>query len=176
MPVQAAAAAIEAGWLDPRSDSHMQEAVEATRTIGRPLRAGSGQALIAALDTVAREHFVARLLPVSFGTDVLFAREGGPSDAIWFVVRGRVRASRLGARGSPVTLGLVGPGGVVGESSLLGGGARIATLVCEEPTDLLELRRVDYEALVRAHPEVKGILERLERLGGERGGAAHVAA
>jgi len=182
-PIQAIAAAFEAAWLDPHSDFPADEAVKVARAIVSPVQRAAGQELIAELDSRAREALVWKLHPVSYGRDELVAREGDPSEACWFVAKGRLRATRMGRLGSPATVGLVGPGELVGESSLIAGLRRRATLVTLEPTDLLELRRADLEELCGAYPSLKDAFERLQRgrddrrsRGDRRGGQAHIAA
>jgi CRP-like cAMP-binding protein len=162
-PVQAIASAIEAAWLDPAAPSPSEEAIRVARRTSVPVQPATGNQLIAHLDPSARAALVARLHPVEFGIDEVIAREGDLAESIWFVVRGRLLVTSRGARGSRLSRGVVGPGEVVGESSVLSGGRRLATLVCEESTALLELRRSDLEALSRAYPEIRQAFLRLGR-------------
>ncbi len=68
--------------------------------------------------------------------------------------------------GEPV--GQIGPGGVVGELSLLTGATRNATVVAETPLELAILTRRDFLALLESSPSIsakvmQSLANRLQR-------------
>lgn len=86
--------------------------------------------------------------------DVLVS-EGDPSDAAYFVIRGRLRATRLDpATGSVVHLGESGRGDVVGEMGLLGNTSRTATVTAVRDTVLAKLDEASFLGLVDRQPRL----------------------
>lgn len=164
-PIKAIAAAIEAIRLAPvpGDENEGEEMRRIAREIpdrGALKRPGDGDVFLAKLPLEAREGLVRSLHPVSFGTDAVVAREDTPPDETWFVVRGKIRVTRRGARGGRVTEQVVGSGGIVGECPASREIPRSLTLEAVEPTDLLELRRDDFDALLPAHPSLRSLIDR----------------
>src|SRR5262245_15277831 len=139
-PLQAIAAALESGG--PRAHA-TDAALEVARRIVPPVERASGQQILCEVEQPVREALVDRFHPLSYDGDTVVAREGDPAEAVWFVVRGTLRAERRGPLGARLAAGVAGPGSVVGESAVLTGSRRLVTLVTEGRTDLLELRRSD---------------------------------
>ncbi len=158
-PVQALAAVIEAAFLDPREGDPSEEVREAARAINGG-NGGNGNRLIAGLDEEARIALALRLLPNACGGDEVFAKDDDPSPSLWFVVRGRVRATRRGTKGARSTVAVVRDGGTLGLWRPLREGEGALTLVAEQPTELLELRREDFEEILRRHEDTRKIFER----------------
>lgn len=95
--------------------------------------------------------------------DAVF-RQGDPSDAVYFVIRGRLAAAR-GDR--EAFLGGAGRGEVVGETGLLLGTPRTATLVALRDSVLGRLAETAFLRLVERHPRfmirlAANVAERLE--------------
>lgn len=89
---------------------------------------------------------------VSFapGENVMSAAQVG--DAFYLILSGKVEvwASMDGARQS---IAVLGPGQIVGERAMLYPDAhRIANVTAVEPTELMEIRYVDFRALEKSHP------------------------
>lgn len=85
--------------------------------------------LFAALPADERERLEHVMAP--FGAQVgatLFA-EGDPGDGLYVLTAGALRVVRPGPHGVAIPLATIGPGSVVGELSMLGAGARTATVV-----------------------------------------------
>jgi CRP-like cAMP-binding protein len=78
---------------------------------------------------------------------VLF-REGDEADGLYVVATGLVRVETRLPGERAVEIGTVGPGGVLGEMPLLGGGQRWATVTAVEDSSLLFLGRVEFGGLV----------------------------
>lgn len=86
------------------------------------------------------------------GGTLLF-RAGEPGDAMYVVKSGAVELSVVDNVGQKIVLSVVTPGDVFGELSLLDGGARTATAVVVEDSELVILDRGDLTVLFRKQPE-----------------------
>jgi CRP/FNR family cyclic AMP-dependent transcriptional regulator len=95
------------------------------------------------LEALAR---VVRLVEAPQGNDLW--REGDEADGMYVIVSGRATVdTRLPAE-REVEIATLGPGGVLGEIPLLGGGRRWATVRVLEDSRLLFLGRPEFSALV----------------------------
>jgi carbon-monoxide dehydrogenase iron sulfur subunit len=100
---------------------------------------------------------------------VVFA-EGDPPDALYVISKGEVRVSKHTRSGKEVTLAHLGQGDVFGEMGIIEGQPRMATVTTTEPSKLLMLPRVDFQALLREHPRISfSMLRMLSRRVRERG-------
>lgn len=83
-------------------------------------------------------------------------REGEEGDYLLLVLTGRIEVSKnvRQAKGGKVFLATVGPGGIVGEMSLIDGSARNAECIAVEPTDFAVLRRADLNSLLAREPKI----------------------
>lgn len=85
--------------------------------------------------------------------------EGDPGDAVFVVVRGRVRVERGGR-----ALAVLGVGDCFGEIAVLDEGPRSAGVVADVPTLLLRIERDDFLDLLTLYPAVaRALLEMLAR-------------
>ena len=122
-----------------------------------PLFTGIAEDDLAALSTMMRTAETPR------GEDVW--REGDEADGLHVILSGR--ATVLGELPSEreVELATLGPGGVLGEIPLLGGGERWATVRAVDDTRFLVLARNDFLALLaRATPGALTVRQRLLEL------------
>lgn len=88
--------------------------------------------------------------------------EGDPGDALYVVVDGRVRITRLSGSGSEATLAIVGKGDCFGEFALLDSRPRSATATAQVPTRTFVVSREDFRDWVRQRPEASlALLETL---------------
>jgi CRP-like cAMP-binding protein len=89
---------------------------------------------------------------------VLFG-EGDPPDFLFTVVTGRVKVSKMTARGSDVILELFGPGDPVGAVALYESRPYPATGTALEPTTCLVVPRQAFFSLLETYPTlVRGLL------------------
>ena len=100
--------------------------------------------------------------------EVLF-RKGEPGRQLYGVLEGRLKVVNTGADGKDVVFGLMGPGEVIGEISLIDGYPRSAAVVALEACELLTLHRRDLNPFIERHPkfafQLAGVLAgRLRRL------------
>ncbi len=103
----------------------------------------------------ALEALVVRLFQsrsFEFGETVFSA--GDQPDGMYLVVQGTVRVL-VDHEGEEVTLARLGPGEWFGETSLLDGSTRSATVRASQPARTLWLDRLVFDSLLELHPEVR---------------------
>jgi NTE family protein/lysophospholipid hydrolase len=87
----------------------------------------------------------------------VLAEEGEPGEDLFLILTGNLALSRQAAistfDGPVVELGSVGPGSIVGESSLLTGHPSAATITATEPTSAASLSAADFDWLCAEYPE-----------------------
>ncbi len=116
-----------------------------------PLFAGLPEAM---LERIARD---AKTVTFLAGDTVI--EQGEQGDALYIVMRGRLKATRRGADGKTAVLGFLGEEDFFGETALLGDHVRQGSVIAETPCTLLRLARDDVLRLAQSEPEV---LRRLE--------------
>jgi CRP/FNR family transcriptional regulator len=85
--------------------------------------------------------------------------EGDPSDSMYTVVTGRVKVSKMTARGTDIILELFGPGDPVGAVAVYESRAYPASATALEPTTCLLIPRKEFFAMLETHPTmVRGLL------------------
>ena len=80
--------------------------------------------------------------------------EDDPGDALYVVAQGQVKVVLIGDDGREVILSVLGPGEFFGEMSLLDDEPRSAHVIAMEESDLLVLRREDFEGILTEHPKI----------------------
>jgi small-conductance mechanosensitive channel len=91
-------------------------------------------------------------------------REGDPGNSLFAVLEGSVKVVRVVEQNEPFTglawetIATLGPGQWFGEASLLTGSPRMATVVAETATELVEIPKAAFEQSIKREPQV---LERL---------------
>lgn len=73
----------------------------------------------------------------------IFAK-GDPGDSLYIILRGRVAVQTESQDAKVMLLNILDTGAVFGEIAMLDGGERTATIVAQEPTDLLRIDRRDF--------------------------------
>jgi CRP-like cAMP-binding protein len=100
---------------------------------------------------------VARLREFDKGA-TLFA-EGDASDQLYTIVAGRVKVSKMTARGTDIILELFGPGDPVGAVAVYESRDYPASAIALEPTTCLVIPRQAFFSLLESHPSmVRGLL------------------
>jgi CRP-like cAMP-binding protein len=110
--------------------------------------------LFAGLEPDELESVVALTKPRMYAAGDVVVRQGDPADAAFAVAYGRLKVVTTGENGREAALGLMGRGDVFGELSIVDGGARSATVTVLEPSLLLVIERVRFNALLRTSPGV----------------------
>ncbi len=177
-PAVEASVARAADWRERTSDSRRfrPDAAWTSAWLGQTdLLAGAHAEALGALE----RELMWECLP---GGEVL-VRQGEPGLCMWFVVRGRLRASVRRESGAAHAVGDIGPGECVGEMALLSDSPRAATVKAVRDSELLRLPKAAFDRLVRAHPDAmlrlsRAIVGRLQRVLGapaERPGQRTIA-
>ncbi|MGQ9630691.1 MAG: SpoIIE family protein phosphatase [bacterium] len=86
------------------------------------------------------------------GGDTIF-EEGTPGEALYIVKSGRVRILKGSGRDRE-ELGEMRAGDFFGELSLVDGGPHSTTARCEEDTELMVIKRADFDGLVEGDPAI----------------------
>lgn len=87
-------------------------------------------------------------------TEELLFSKGDPGEALFGILSGAVRISITSADGKEVVLNIAGPGEVFGEIALLDGQARSADATATMPTELVMIRRSEFQEYLRAEPQL----------------------
>ena len=98
---------------------------------------------------------------IEFGDAIV--REGDPADAYFILVSGRARVLKAAADGSELPLNRLLPGDEFGESALLDGGVRSASVRASTTVEVLRLERSRFLALAVEFPAVREALELMAR-------------
>ena len=117
----------------------------------------------AALPRFARTLVAERLEQESYSFGSAIVREGDEADAFYVIVSGSARVIKRGAHGEEIALNVLHRGDSFGESGLLEGASRLATVRASGPVTVLRLRRTVFAGLARAHPEVADALKAVAR-------------
>ncbi|MGE5244204.1 MAG: cyclic nucleotide-binding domain-containing protein, partial [Betaproteobacteria bacterium] len=91
--------------------------------------------------------------------EVIF-RQGDPGDRLYVVLTGRLCASVTGGDGAVQRLGEIGPGELVGETALLRGTPRLATVQAVAPTELAVLDASAWQELRTRLPQLETAVAR----------------
>ncbi|GAB4529127.1 MAG: hypothetical protein Tsb0020_46100 [Haliangiales bacterium] len=97
-------------------------------------------------------------------------REGSPGDGLYVLLIGTLIAFVTDRDGKARKLGVLGPGDIFGEMSLLRDAPTMATIATHTRSWILRLPKGDFDAMVAAHPEV---LERLNDIASIRDAQNH---
>lgn len=113
-----------------------------------------GSPLFRSLTPEELDAVLARAVIQRFARGAVILRQGDPAASMMVVVQGRVRLSVAGAEGHEMSLGVLGPGEVVGEMALLDGGERSSTVTGVDEGVLLVIPRSDFMPLLQASPSL----------------------
>ncbi len=115
---------------------------------------------------LSREAFVALTRAMALrrvGAGEIVLREGDGGTSFFVVATGRLAVSKRDDRGEAVVLARLAEGDFLGEMALLSGAPRAATVVAEEPSELLEFAAEALLGVARAHPHLAASLRRFYR-------------
>ncbi len=108
------------------------------------------------VDVAGLDACVACLRQRRFRRDETVFHQGDPGDALYIVVSGRVKVLLPALEsGEPAILATLGPGQFFGELAMLDGQPHSASVIALEPTQVLVLRRADFERLSEREPSIR---------------------
>jgi CRP/FNR family cyclic AMP-dependent transcriptional regulator len=110
--------------------------------------------LFANLDDDERQRIAELADTVEVGAGTELTHEGRYEGYFFLVVSGSVRIEHGGE-----TINTVGPGGFLGEISLIDDGPRTATAVAETPCVLLSLTNREFDEVLDRNPAIRGWLQ-----------------
>ena len=105
--------------------------------------------IFTALAPEDRASLLPRFEPVMIPVGKQLISEGDDNQHLWLVVSGRCEV-----RNNATVIASLGPGGILGEISLLAQKPATADVVAVEPCTLLRLPRNEFEAIATKYPEV----------------------
>jgi len=111
------------------------------------------------LDPDEFQQILKRLYLHRYEKNSTVVKEGEPGDSLFIIARGQVRVLTKDPQKNEVVLANLGEGEFFGEISLLTGKPRTATIITNSPAELLELKKQDYEEIVKLHPHTKKVVE-----------------
>jgi CRP/FNR family cyclic AMP-dependent transcriptional regulator len=117
-----------------------------TKLQDMPLFAGLDRDTLVDLDQVAVRRKFAK-------NTVLFSK-GDESASVYLIAKGYVRAVISDENGREMVLNQFGPGEFFGEFAMLDGKPRSATAITLENTEVVIIRREDFERIVLSNPDV----------------------
>lgn len=118
--------------------------------------------LFAGLTGEALDAIRPLMRPRSFAAQEPLCRAGEPGESLFIIARGLAHVL-FGEGEEQQVIARLRRGDVVGEMSLLSGEPRSATVLAVVPTEVLELDRATFSALLAAHPVMLDNLVRLLR-------------
>jgi len=118
--------------------------------------------LLSVLDAEQTERLArsGQIHEVSAGAVIV--READPGASLYIVLSGTLQVSRMEAEGKPHTIARLLPGEVFGEMSLLTGTPRTATITAASPVTLVEIRKEDFDPILRSQPALIAKLSEIE--------------
>ena len=94
----------------------------------------------------------------------VIVKQGDEVDAFYLLTLGRARVVKETERHRELALATLRPGDMFGETALLSGGTRTATVRCSTAVEVLRFDRDDFLTLLARYPELRRALETTARL------------
>jgi CRP/FNR family cyclic AMP-dependent transcriptional regulator len=101
--------------------------------------------LFAGLDEAQLKVLARMMVRTSFGRNATIICAGDPTDSLFIVINGRLKVLMSDEQGREVILSLLGPGEFFGEMGLLDDSPRSASVVTQEPCELLSITKTDFK-------------------------------
>ena len=101
--------------------------------------------LFAGLDETQLKVLARMMVRTSFGRNATIICAGDPIDSLFIVINGRLKVLMSDEQGREVILSLLGPGEFFGEMGLLDDSPRSASVVTQEPCELLSITKTDFK-------------------------------
>ena len=118
------------------------------------LQALSAIDLFAVLPTAEREHLAKVAVIRRFDAKESLFEEGQPCEGIWIVASGSVRIYKFTPGGRQIVLAVQEAPATVAEVPVFDGGPYPATVITQEPTEAMLIRKDDFLSSCRRNPEL----------------------
>lgn len=110
--------------------------------------------LFAGLNTPELKLLAEAQLVRRHGKNVVVLNEGDHSDALYIIVKGQVKVSKINEEGKEVVLSVLSEGDHFGEMSLIDEQPRSASIITKTPCEFTVIRKPDFERVLSANPEL----------------------
>jgi CRP/FNR family cyclic AMP-dependent transcriptional regulator len=90
---------------------------------------------------------------LAVGSKQALFSQGDPADAVFYILKGRVRITVLSRQGKEAVIATLGPDDFFGEGCLAGQHLRMATAIATTDTSLMRLEKKAIVGLLHAQPE-----------------------
>jgi CRP-like cAMP-binding protein len=133
--------------LDPRQLARAQRQAQVADALRRvPLFASLSSQAIDEIARVARRH--------QYERDEVVFYQGDPGDTFYVILDGQVKVSVSSSEGQEAILVMLNAGDSFGEFALLDEQPRSATIQASLPTEVVTLRKDDFQRLIHQSPEI----------------------
>lgn len=152
---------------------------DSTPALHQQLLESTLRSIFGPVDTAALAQIRPRMSTHEVASGTVLMRQGEPSDAMYIVLAGRLRATLQPEEGTPVVLGEIGRGEPIGEMGVISGAPRGATVTALRDSVLMRLGAADFTELLQktpafALPLARKLIERLTPGHAVRGPKKHV--
>lgn len=117
-------------------------------------RRGPAVGFLGALTSEQASSLRARSVPRRFRKGQALFHEGGASDRVVALLKGRVKVTTVLESGRETVLAFRGPGDLLGELSTIDGQPRSASVEAVEPVEALAIASADFRAFLAENPDV----------------------
>jgi CRP-like cAMP-binding protein len=132
----------------------IRKAVRVFRTDRRKLSQMARDTLFSVLPPKLADGLIGQARTVALTPDQMLFRVGDACDGCYHVIDGLLKvAVELPSQRERI-LAILGPGGFIGELSLMDGAPRSASVVALKPSKLYFISRAEFDAFATAHPEI----------------------
>ena len=114
--------------------------------------------LFSHLEKNAFQALIDSLNPWRVPKGTVICQEGSAADSMFIISNGTIKVTTRGPKGETIELAYLGSGEFFGEIGLFTSSNRTATCTADEETDLLEIKRISFDQIVRRFPQVKQVL------------------
>ncbi|MCX8069679.1 MAG: cyclic nucleotide-binding domain-containing protein [Thermodesulfovibrionales bacterium] len=108
------------------------------------------------LEDAEKDLLSSLVLTTKYNADDIIYREGEEGDSLDIIVKGKVRICKMTVEGNYLHLSTVREGEMFGMMSFLDRGKHSATIIADEDTHLLVLKKGDFDRLLTTHPVIYG--------------------
>ena len=99
------------------------------------------------LATVSRGRTVSE-----YRKDAVIFRQGGASDAVFYILKGKIKITVESKQGKEAVVGILGPGEFLGEGCLIGQSLRLATAKTMSESEVMRVGKVEMMRVLHDEP------------------------